>query len=65
MFPMVVGAVLALILIGLPMAIMGLFIVSIVDRMPMSEHLSARARSEPKVAAPHEYLERHAGQYSK
>jgi hypothetical protein len=53
MFAMVVGAVLALILIGLPMAIMGLFIMSIVDRMPIPERLSRRTVSEPKVAAPH------------
>jgi hypothetical protein len=53
MYAMVVGAVLALILIGLPMAIMGLFIMSVVDRMPIPEHLSRRAGSEPKVAAPH------------
>jgi hypothetical protein len=53
MFAMVVGAVLALILIGLPMAIIGLFIMSIVDRTPIPEHLSRRAGSEPKVAALH------------
>jgi hypothetical protein len=53
MYAMVVGAVLALILIGLPMAIIGLFIMSIVDRMPLPERLSRRAGSEPKVAAPH------------
>ena len=53
MFAMVVGAVLALILIGLPMAIIGLFIMSIVDRMPIPEYLSPRAESGPKVAAPH------------
>ncbi len=53
MYAMVVGAVLALILIGLPMAIIGLFIMSIVDRMPIPEHLSRRAGSELEVAAPH------------
>jgi hypothetical protein len=51
MLAMIVGAVLALILIGLPTAIIGLFIMSIVDRMPIAEHLS-RPGSEPKVAAP-------------
>jgi hypothetical protein len=54
MFAMVVGAALALIFIGLPMAIIGLFIMSIVDRMSSSlEHFSGRAGSEPEVAAPH------------
>jgi hypothetical protein len=52
MLAMIVGAVLALILIGLPTAIIGLFIMSIVDRMPIPEHLS-RPGSEPKIAAPH------------
>jgi hypothetical protein len=48
MFAMVVGAGVALILIGLPLAIIGLFIMSIVDRMRSSpEHLSGRAGSEP------------------
>ena len=48
MFAMVVGAGVALVLIGLPLAIIGLFIMSIVDRMRSSpEHLSGRAGSEP------------------
>jgi hypothetical protein len=62
MLAMIVGAVLALILIGLPTAIIGLFIMSIVDRMPIPEHLSRRAGSEPEAAAPHLIpFERNAG----
>jgi hypothetical protein len=53
MFTMVVGAAVALVLIGLPLAIIGLFIMSILDRMRSSpEHLSRRARSEPGGPAP-------------
>jgi len=66
MFAMIVGSVLALIFIGLPLAIVGLFIVSILDRRnkkpvegykaskPVSPgHLFRRAGSEPEGAALH------------
>jgi hypothetical protein len=52
MYTMVIGAALAVIFIGPPTAIIGLFTMSIVDRMRSSpEHHSRRAGSEPEGAA--------------
>jgi hypothetical protein len=51
MYTMVIGAALAVIFIGLPAAIIGLFIMSIVDRMRSSPEHSGRAGSEPEGAA--------------
>ena len=52
MYTMVIGAALAVIFIGLPTAIIGLFTMSIVDRMRSSpEDHSRRAGSEPEGAA--------------
>jgi hypothetical protein len=54
MFAMVVGAAVALFLIGLPLAIIGLFIMSVLDRVRSSpEHRSRAAESEPGGTAPH------------
>ncbi len=66
MFATVVGAVLAFIFIGLPLAIIGLFIMSILDRRNKktvegykeskligSGHLLRRAGSQLKGVAPH------------
>jgi hypothetical protein len=54
MFAMFVGAVVALILIGLPLAIIGLFIMSVLDRVRSSpEHLSSRAGPEPEATPRH------------
>jgi hypothetical protein len=52
MYTMVIGAALAVIFIGLPAAIIGLFTMSIADPMRSSpEHHSRRAGSEPEGAA--------------